>query len=55
MPAKITVTKKRGKAKMKVAEKRKQLMDQMKNDLDFCRESQKSYQKQSRCWASEKS
>ena len=35
MPAKNTVTKKRGKAKMKVAEKRKQLMDQMKNNLDF--------------------
>ena len=35
MPAKNTVTKKRGKAKMKVAEKRKQLMDQMKTNLDF--------------------
>ena len=35
MPAKDTVSKKRGKAKMKVAEKRKQLMDQMKNNLDF--------------------
>ena len=35
MPAKSTVTKKRGKAKMKVAEKRKQLMDKMKNNLDF--------------------